>query len=123
VIPGGDYTIQFRPSPDIGRILDVTTTAPGVTIRSLPDGSDGSIQRQVQVADSAPPGPSTLRVAGERGQNDVPLVVVPPPEREIPESGHPHGESEDNNRIGRLLIVLVIGIVLGVLVARKRSPR
>jgi hypothetical protein len=123
VIPGGDYTLQFRPSPDIGRILDVTTTAPGVTIRPLPDDPDGSTQRQVQVRGSAPPGPSTLRVVGERGQNDVPLVVVPPPEREIPEPGHAHAESEDNNHIGRLLIALVIGILLGVLLTRKRAPR
>ena len=124
VVPGAGYTFHLPQTPDLGKVIDVTTSAPGVTITSLPDGPDGSVQREVQVAGSAPPGSSTVRVVGERGQTDVPLVVVPPspPEMSGPDPGD-GDDAADGGGLLRLLAVLIVGVFLGLLFGRKKLTR
>jgi hypothetical protein len=135
VLPGGIYTIELRPSlPDVGRPINVTTTAPGVRITPLPDGPGGEIRMEVEVAATAPGGPATVQVTSEGRLEDLPLIVAPPPPPSAAELDHPHGESSDDEKklkdqptglsaVSRFVIVFAVGLIVGVVVARRKRAR
>lgn len=137
----GLYTIEFPSAlPDLGTVLDVTTTAPGVTIRPLPEGPHGSTRFEVQVAETAPHGQAEVRVISEHRQADVPLIVVPPPGSPPSEAVHAHAELADDkdgeresegqesrptgfSRTTGFLVVFALGLLVGVVVGRRRPAR